>query len=72
MSIVTSFPNCTSSCLVGNGLHCDESLEEKVEALEGKVSQQTCEIVLLKSALADVLRRLCVVEETSKRHKGRV
>jgi len=42
--------------------HESESVQDRVLSLEKKVQQQDDEIVCLKSALADALRRLAAVE----------
>ena len=51
-------------CVVADGLLSQdrEDLVERVACLEKKVSQQEDEIVCLKSAIADVIRRLAHVE----------
>ena len=51
-------------CFVSDGLLSQEreDVVERVAYLEKKVTQQEDEIVCLKSALADVIRRLGVVE----------
>ena len=51
-------------CVVSDGLLSQEreDVVERVAYLEKKVTQQEDEIVCLKSALADVIRRLGVVE----------
>jgi len=42
--------------------HESESVQDRVLSLEKKVQQQDDEIVCLKSALADALRRLAALE----------
>ena len=42
----------------------NEGLRERVSTLEKKVRQQEDEIVCLKSALADVIRKITVLENT--------
>ncbi|XP_048579805.1 77 kDa echinoderm microtubule-associated protein [Nematostella vectensis] len=51
-----------------NGFQADD----KITLLETQVNQQRDEIVLLKSALADALRRLGSLEEMTKKPKGRM
>ena len=50
---------CVSDGLID---HENEELRERVQSLEKRVQQQEDEIVCLKSALADVIRRLSQVE----------
>ncbi|XP_070181364.1 echinoderm microtubule-associated protein-like 2 isoform X3 [Littorina saxatilis] len=47
-----------------------EDVVERVAYLEKKVTQQEDEIVCLKSALADVIRRLAAVESASQTHNS--
>jgi len=50
---------CTSDAILG---HESENVQDRVLSLEKKVQQQDDEIVCLKSALADALRRLASLE----------
>ncbi|KAI8788322.1 echinoderm microtubule-associated protein-like 2 isoform X1 [Biomphalaria glabrata] len=54
------------NCVDGLLNHDKEDLVERVSYLEKKVQQQEDEIVCLKSALADVIRRLGSVEQVSQ------
>jgi hypothetical protein len=52
--------------LIADGLisHENEEVRERVASLEKKVATQEDEIVCLKSALSDCIRRLAVVESS--------
>jgi len=50
---------CTSDAVLS---HESENAEERILSLEKKLQQQDDEIVCLKSALADALRRLTTLE----------
>ena len=55
---------CNAVVVVSDGLlsHENEEVRERVAALEKKVQQQEDEIVCLKSALSDCIRRITSME----------